>query len=168
MPKKSLKCATSFLYDTAARCQEMLDIRIKDICFNEKTPYLYLIGKGSKTRSVPMMDATYRHLLKYLEKFHPDYKKNTDEFLFYITTHGIRHQMSQDTVEVQSLSARICRIKYTRTSSGIHARSICIGAECHWAYWANFWGTAQRKLHAFMHMPTPKWNGKQSIRQLQI
>ena len=88
------------MYDTAARCQEMLDIRIKDICFNEKTPYLYLTGKGSKTRSVPMMDATYRHLLKYLEKFHPDYKKNTDEFLFYITTHGIRHQMSQDTVEV--------------------------------------------------------------------
>ena len=65
------------MYDTAARCQEMLDIRIKDICFNEKTPYLYLTGKGSKTRSVPMMDATYRHLLKYLEKFHPDYKKNT-------------------------------------------------------------------------------------------
>lgn len=88
------------MYDTAARCQEMLDIRIKDICFNGKTPYLYLTGKGKKTRSVPMMGATYQHLLKYLEKFHPGYRHNTNEFLFYITTHGIRHQMSQDTVEV--------------------------------------------------------------------
>lgn len=88
------------MYDTAARCQEMLDIRIKDICFNGKTPYLYLTGKGKKTRSVPMMDATYQHLLKYLEKFHPGYKQNTNEFLFYVTTRGVRHQMSQDTVEV--------------------------------------------------------------------
>lgn len=88
------------MYDTAARCQEMLDIRIKDICFNGKTPYLYLTGKGKKTRSVPMMDATYQHLLKYLEKFHPGYRQNTNEPLFYIATHGIRHQMSQDTVEV--------------------------------------------------------------------
>jgi len=88
------------MYDTAARCQEMLDIRIKEICFNEKTPYLYLTGKGSKTRSVPIMDVTYQHLLKYLKVFHPDYKQFGSEYLFYIVTHGIRHQMSQDTVEV--------------------------------------------------------------------
>ena len=87
------------MYDTAARCQEMLDIRIKDICFNEKAPYLYLTGKGNKTRSVPIMDTTYKHLVEYLKKYHPDYMHHPDEPLFYIITHGVRHKMSQDTVE---------------------------------------------------------------------
>ncbi len=87
------------MYDTAARCQEILDIRIKDICFNEKAPYIYLTGKGNKIRSVPIMDKTYKHLMNYLKKFHNNYKLTPDEYLFYITTYGKRHQISKDTVE---------------------------------------------------------------------
>ncbi|MDD4475781.1 MAG: tyrosine-type recombinase/integrase [Eubacteriales bacterium] len=87
------------MYDTAARCQEMLDIKIKDIVLNAESPYLYLKGKGTKTRPVPLMPKTVAHLNKYLEWFHPADMRSPDDYLFYTVIHSHRHQMSPDTVE---------------------------------------------------------------------
>jgi site-specific recombinase XerD len=53
------------LYDTAARIQEILDLRLKDIHLNDQTPSIYLTGKGNKTRAVPLMDKTIAHLHEY-------------------------------------------------------------------------------------------------------
>lgn len=48
-----------FLYDTGARIQEVLDIKICDIRI-DKTPTVALHGKGKKIRSVPLMKDTAR------------------------------------------------------------------------------------------------------------
>src|SRR3954453_14926202 len=32
------------LYDTAARVQELLDLKLKDICLESSTPFVYLTG----------------------------------------------------------------------------------------------------------------------------
>ena len=87
------------MYDTAARCQEVLDIRLGDFRLDAVSPYVYLKGKGNKIRTVPLMDATVRHLQLYLSLFHPDGHAHPENYLFYTVTHKQRHQMSTDTVE---------------------------------------------------------------------
>lgn len=89
-------CFMILMYDTAARCQEMLDLKLKDLVLDGKSPYVYLTGKGSKTRTVPLMEKTVSHLMIYLDQFHPDRNKN--DYLFYTVIHGTRCQMSPDTV----------------------------------------------------------------------
>jgi site-specific recombinase XerD len=87
------------MYDTAARCQEVLDARLNDFVLNAKAPYVYLHGKGGKTRTVPLMPKTVQHYLAYLAVFHPEGKRHNDNFVFYTTIHGKTGQMSPDNVE---------------------------------------------------------------------
>ena len=82
------------LYDTATRVQELLDVRLQDIHFEERGSYITIIGKGKKTRLVPIMDKTSEHLQKYLTRFHEE-SYGTD-FLFYIIRKGNRTAMSPD------------------------------------------------------------------------
>lgn len=93
------QCFMCLMYDTAARCQELLDFRLRDLSLDGNAPFVYLAGKGNKTRAVPLMKTTVRHLLNYLKIFHPDYVNHMDDYLFYTTSHGERHPMSRDTVQ---------------------------------------------------------------------
>jgi integrase len=54
------------LYDTAARCQELLDLRVKDVRL-DAPPHVRLTGKGRKTRIVPLMASTVALRRGYLE-----------------------------------------------------------------------------------------------------
>lgn len=47
----------ALLYDTAARIQELLDLKVGDIRFGRPTT-VTLTGKGNKARTVPIMDET--------------------------------------------------------------------------------------------------------------
>ncbi|MFH2120725.1 MAG: tyrosine-type recombinase/integrase [Pseudomonadota bacterium] len=86
------------LYDTGARIQEMLDLKLKDIHLNDQTPCVYLTGKGNKTRCVPLMDKTIAHLQQYLKIFHPEGDQNNDQYLFYTRIRGLNGRMSDDNV----------------------------------------------------------------------
>jgi len=88
----------SMLYDTAARCSELLDMRISDLKLNVAHPVAYLRGKGEKIRAVPIMPKTVEHCRQYLQIFHPKAKLKSSDYLFYTTIHGERHRMSPDTV----------------------------------------------------------------------
>ena len=57
----------SLLYDTAARVQELIDIKVCDVILN--TPALIVLhGKGKKTRRVPIMKNTVKLLQIYLSE----------------------------------------------------------------------------------------------------
>ena len=87
-----------FLYDTGARMQGILDLKLKDIHLNDQAPCVYLTGKGNKTRSVPLMDKTIAHLYVYIKIFHPDGFRKNDRFLFYTIIKGQEGKMSDDNV----------------------------------------------------------------------
>ena len=53
------------LYDTGARVQELVDLKIKDVRL-EEPPVIKLTGKGRKNRVVPIMPNTKEVLLNYL------------------------------------------------------------------------------------------------------
>ena len=85
------------MYDTGARAQEMLDLKVGDMNIGENTPYVIITGKGSKTRLVPVMEKTCRHFEAYRRRFHPS--GNQEEPLFYVDRKGVRTKMSIDNVE---------------------------------------------------------------------
>jgi integrase/recombinase XerD len=57
----------SVLYDSAARVQEIADLKVGDIRL-PKPSTLRLKGKGNKTRVIPLMEATARLLHQYLDE----------------------------------------------------------------------------------------------------
>jgi Site-specific recombinase XerD len=85
------------LYDTGARVQELIDIKLQDFRYG-KTPTLTLWGKpNKKQRTVPLMEKTVLHLHQYLDVFHQN-RKNENNPLFYVITHGQMHQLSDDCI----------------------------------------------------------------------
>ena len=89
-----------FLYDTGARIQEVLDVKICDIKV-DRTPTVTLHGKGKKTRSVPLMKDTVKHLQNYMKVFHPGETWLSSEWLFYVERKGNRNAMCDDTVRLR-------------------------------------------------------------------
>ena len=70
------------LYDTGARIQEIMDLRIRDIHMGI-TPTITLHGKGDKIRVVPLMNGTVRNYANYLKVFHPGEDAYSERYLFY-------------------------------------------------------------------------------------
>lgn len=88
-----------FLYDTAARVSEALNVRLCDLHMDASIPHVTFFGKGRKYRNVPLMDSTIAHLGRYLREFHGNECDNTGAPLFYAVTHGKAHKLSVDTPE---------------------------------------------------------------------
>lgn len=86
------------MYDTAARCSELLDMKVCDLRLDAKHPIVYLHGKGRKTRTVPLLSRTVQHCRQYLHKFHPDANDHSEAPLFFTVIHGTQQKMSPDTV----------------------------------------------------------------------
>lgn len=89
-----------FLYDTGARIQEILNVKLCDIKL-DATPTVKLFGKGRKIRIVPLMKETVNHLKNYLNIFHKNVPLQADEWLFYIERKGIRNAMCDDTARLR-------------------------------------------------------------------
>ena len=85
------------MYDTGARIQEMIDIKLCDLRIT-KIPTIVLHGKGSKIRSVPLMEKTVQHLMKYLSLFHHNVPLYSEVPLFYSEMRGQRNPLSDRCV----------------------------------------------------------------------
>jgi integrase/recombinase XerD len=85
------------LFDAAARIQEVLDLTLADIDTTAGHGRVTLTGKGRKTRTVPIMDKTGRHLDQYINTFHGG-TPEPDALLFYTIGEGRHRQMSQDNI----------------------------------------------------------------------
>lgn len=86
-----------FLYQTGARVQELVDVRIKDISFGN-TAVVTLRGKGSKVRCIPLRELLMTHLNKYMGIFHPGANPYADNNLFFTLHNGEHGRMSEDNV----------------------------------------------------------------------
>ena len=86
------------MYDTGARCGEILQLRVRDLRIKVPHPEIFLMGKGKKPRFSPLMPKTVSHCERYLKDFHPNRSAQGNELLFYTVIHGERNPMSADTV----------------------------------------------------------------------
>ena len=85
------------IYDTAARVDEMAKIRVCDVRIG-KTPTVMLQGKGSKARTVPLMERTVLRFKQYVNLFHPHEAEYSKQPLFYVERKGTITPMSDDNV----------------------------------------------------------------------
>ena len=89
---------THFRLTKTVRVSELTNICVEDLCFHPPA-HIMVIGKGNKTRAVPLMDKTIEHLRVYLDEFHPGWKSyKTSVPLFYSKHNGKPQQLSRDTV----------------------------------------------------------------------
>lgn len=68
------------LYDTGARVSELINLKVRDIKFNDFTTTVKLFGKGSKVRIVPILGNTSDLLKRYINEHNLMTKH--DDFLF--------------------------------------------------------------------------------------
>jgi len=85
------------IFDAAARIQEILDLTPADIDTTTGRGRVTLTGKGRKTRTIPIMDKTCRHLDQYVGVFHPGTPEPEAPF-FYTIRAGQHQPMSQDNI----------------------------------------------------------------------
>ena len=86
------------LYDTGTRVQELVDMKVADLHLGARNPFVIVTGKGSKTRSIPLMDKTASHLKEYLRRFHTESVDRNNAPLFYSIRAGMPHMLSTDAV----------------------------------------------------------------------
>lgn len=82
------------MYDTGARISEILNLKVKDIYLTEK-PYIKVFGKGSKTRTVPLMSSTVEQLKRYFNIFRYE---SDEQYLFCTNIHGIDKPLSDNAI----------------------------------------------------------------------
>ncbi len=112
------------LFDTAARIQELLDLRLADIDTAPGRGRVTVTGKGHKTRTIPIMDKTGRHLDQYTAVFHPG-PPAPEALLFYTTRAGQRQPMSQDNVTyLLNKHAATAREHCPQVPAKIHAHQL--------------------------------------------
>ena len=57
------------LYDTGARVSELINLKVRDIIFDDFTTTVRLVGKGNKIRVVPIIGNTSNLLKTYIEEY---------------------------------------------------------------------------------------------------
>lgn len=86
-----------FLYQTGARVQELVDVRICDLALDSRN-VVTLHGKGSKSRAIPMREKLVEHLKKYLQMFHSYANMYSIDTLFYSVHKNEHSRMTEDNV----------------------------------------------------------------------
>jgi len=84
-------------YQTGARMQELLDLQLNCIVRSDTSIRVRIHGKGNKTRYVPLLGSTVKHLDSYLAEFHKG--SPVDAFLFYTIHNAQKTQMKPGTVD---------------------------------------------------------------------
>lgn len=97
------------LYSTAARISEILDMKIGQLHLAGKKPYINVIGKGNKIRTLYLLPKTVAHIEKYLYEFHGE-SPEQKAYLFYSRNTGIYGKMSQPAVDkfLKKYARRCC------------------------------------------------------------
>lgn len=112
-----------FAYETGARMQELLDLKLNCIMRNGPSVRIRIFGKGAKIRYVPLMRSTVEHLEAYLSEFHMS--SEDEDYLFY-TVHDSKHtQMKPGTVDYfMKKYGKIAHAEDKSFPPGIHAHML--------------------------------------------
>ena len=120
------------MYNTAARIDEILSLKIKYLHLETERPNVTVIGKGGKIRTLYLLPKTVAHLKRYLKEFHSE-QPDPESYIFYSRNTGSTGKMSQEAVNKQlkkyavSTNA-ICN----EVPTDLHAHQIRHAKASHW------------------------------------
>jgi site-specific recombinase XerD len=120
------------IYSTAARLDEILALKIKQLHLDAVKPYVTVIGKGDKIRSLYLLPKTVSLLKKYIEEFHGN-SPDDEAFVFYSRNGGQFGKMTQPAVKKRLLlhaesAHKIC----SDVPPNLHAHQLRHAKASHW------------------------------------
>lgn len=120
------------LYSTAARLNEALSMRVEQLHLDCKKPYVIVIGKGNKIRTLYLLPQAVALLRNYLNEFHgasPD----PNSYVFYSRNIGVSGKMSQNAVNKQLRKyAQIAHATCDEVPENAHAHQLRHAKASHW------------------------------------
>lgn len=120
------------MYNTAARIDEILSLRVQHLHLDMDKPYATVIAKGGKIRTLYLLPRTVVHLNRYMKEFH-FVKPNPEAYVFYSRNTGSMGKMTQSAVNKQirkyavSSHALCAEVPIT-----LHAHQIRHAKAAHW------------------------------------
>lgn len=120
------------LYCTAGRIDEILSIKMNQLHLEASKPYITVIGKRRKIRTLYILPKAVAHLKKYLKEFHSA-EPNPEAYLFYSRNKGVMGKMTPESVNQQlkkyaAFAHRIC----SDVPIKLHAHQIRHTKASHW------------------------------------
>jgi site-specific recombinase XerD len=85
------------VYGTAARIDEVLSIKIQHLYLKTKDPYVIIVGKGNKLRSLYLLPKAVAHIERHITEFHGD-NPDPEAFLFFSRNVGQYGKLTQSAV----------------------------------------------------------------------
>ena len=85
------------LYGTAARIDEVLSMKNRQLHLEGDRPYATIIGKGNKVRTLYLLPKVIAHVKKYLKEFHGN-EPDPEAYLFYSRNTGSHGKLTQPAI----------------------------------------------------------------------
>ncbi|MFI3306935.1 MAG: tyrosine-type recombinase/integrase [Mycoplasmatota bacterium] len=119
------------MYNTAARIDEILSIKLSDLYLDCDKPCVSIIGKGNKLRTLFLLPKTVEILRKYMTIFFNETKP--DSLLFYSKTKGYSFKLTQPAIDKQIKKwAALANPKCSDVPCSLHAHQLRHAAATHW------------------------------------
>jgi len=120
------------LYATAGRLGEILSIKINQLHINGRKPYVTIVGKGGKTRTLYLLPRAVSHIEKYVQEVHGS-QADPEAFLFYSRVGGKYAKLTEPAIDKRLK-------KYAKEAHGrcvdvplnAHAHQFRHGKASHW------------------------------------
>lgn len=120
------------IYSTAARLDEILSLKTKQLHLDAEKPSVTVLGKESKIRTLYLLPKAVAHLKKYLKEFHSD-TPNPEAYVFYSRNTGLHGKMSQTAVNKQLKKyARVAHEMCNEVPRNLHAHQLRHAKASHW------------------------------------
>lgn len=85
------------IYSVAARLDEILSLKIKNVHLSFEHPYISIVGKGNKIRTIYLLPKVVSHLKKYIDEFHGS-NPEPEAYLFYSRNTGVFGKLTQPAI----------------------------------------------------------------------
>ncbi|MBI9013179.1 MAG: tyrosine-type recombinase/integrase [Clostridiales bacterium] len=120
------------IYSTAARIDEILSLKVKFLFLDVPKPYITIIGKGNKIRTLYLLPKAVVHLKKYMEEFHLQ-TNDTEAYVFYSRNIGVHGKLSQTAMSKRiKIHAKNAHEFCKEVPLDLHAHQLRHAKASHW------------------------------------
>jgi len=120
------------LYATAGRLGEILSIKINQLHLNGKKPYVTIVGKGEKTRTLYLLPRAVSHIKKYILGS-PDGASEPAAYLFYSRVGGKYTMLTEPAIDKRLKKyAKEAHKRCADVPLDIHAHQFRHAKASHW------------------------------------
>jgi len=118
------------MYGTATRIDEVLSLKVNQLHLDVKKPYVTILGKNDKIRTLYLLPKAVSHIKRYLKEFHGESPRPAD-YIFYSRNGG--GKMSQTAINKRiKIYAEMAHSFCKDVPLTLHAHQIRHAKASHW------------------------------------